>query len=273
VTVGLVALVYGIVRTDAIGWGSPGVLGPIAASVALLAAFVAHEARVAAPLMPLSIFRTGQLRAANLIVLLMGSAQFAMWFFMSLYMQEVLGASALRTGMQFLPITAGVVLGATLAPRLMARVGARTVLTAGLLCAATGLALLSGVQAHHSFAGEVLPGGMIVALGLGLSLVPTTIVGVQDVPGSQSGLASGLLNTSRLVGGAVGLAVLTTLAAARTSSRQDGGADTVDALSSGYGLGFGLGAGLCLLAALVACVLLRSPRVAPQAQPAPEIVG
>src|SRR3954468_7408997 len=217
VTVGLVALVYGIVRTDALGWGSPGVLAPLAAGVLLIAAFAFVEGRVArAPLVPARIVRMARLRAANVVVFLLFGAIFSMWFFLTLYMQQVLGLDALETGVAFLPMTLSIVAVTSFTPRLIARFGPGAVLTAGLLFAAAGMALLSDVRAGGSLV-EVLPGGVLSAIGLGLGFVSGTIVAVQGVEGRDSGLASGLLNASRLVGGALGLAALSTLAASHTA--------------------------------------------------------
>ncbi len=258
VTAGMVALVYGIVRTDVLGWASAGVLVPLAAGVVLLSSFVWVEGRTAeAPLMPLGIFRMPRLRSANLVVLLLYSAIFAMWFFVSLYMQQDLHHDAIETGLAFLPMTLGVATAASLAPRLVRRFGARPVLTAGMVFAASGLALLTGVRPQGSYLEQVLPGGLLSALGLGLALVPATIVAVQGVPAALSGLASGLLNTSRLVGGALGLAVLTTLATSETHNRLAAGAHPALAQSDGYRLAFWVGAAICLVGAVAAATLLR----------------
>jgi EmrB/QacA subfamily drug resistance transporter len=214
VTAGLATLTYGIVRTDTLGWGSTGVLVPLAIAAVLLAAFVYIEQRVAAaPLMPLSIFRLRQLTTANAIVMLLYMGLFSMFFFVTLYMQQVLGYDALQAGLGFLPVTLLVFGGSTLAPRLVARVGARWVLTSGMLIATAGLLLFTGVRPGGSYFTDVLPGGALSGLGMGLALVSGTVTAVQGVPPEQSGLASGLLNTSRLVGGAIGLAVLSTIAA------------------------------------------------------------
>jgi EmrB/QacA subfamily drug resistance transporter len=259
VTAGLVAAVYGIVRSDSLGWGSTGVLAPLAIAVALLALFALVEGRFAtAPLMPLAIFRMPQLRAANLVIALLYSAVFAMWFFLTLYLQQVLHYDALRAGLSFLPMTLSIVVASSLAPRLVARLGVRPVLATGMLSAATGLALLTGVRPGGSYFATVLPGGVLGAAGLGLSLVPATIVAVQGVAAAQSGLASGLLNTSRLVGGALGLALLSTIAASHTKGQLAGGASTLGALTSGYQLALGVGALICLAGALTTVMLLRS---------------
>ena len=264
ITGGLMAIVYGIVRTDTHGWTSAGVLGPIAAGLLLLAGFVAVEARVArAPLVPLRMFRLRALRAANLIVFLLGSALFAMWFILSLYLQQVLHLDALQTGFAFLPMTLGIILGSSRAPRLVARLGVRPVITAGMLLAATGLALLSGVRPGAAYLTHVLPGGLLAAAGMGLALVPATIVAVQGVAAHESGLASGLINTSRLMGGALGLAVLSTIAASRTHAQLAAGLDPAQATSDGYQLAFIAGALLCLSGAVAAAALLRRANVAP----------
>jgi EmrB/QacA subfamily drug resistance transporter len=277
VTGGLMAIVYGIVRTDTHSWGSAGVLEPIALGLLLLLGFVAVEGRFArAPLVPLGVFRLRLLRAANLVVFLLGLASFAMWFILSLYLQQVLHLDALSTGFAFLPMTLGIVLASSQAPRLVARFGVRRVIAGGMLGCAVGLALLSGLQPGSSYFVAVLPGGVLAAMGMGMALVPATIVAVQGVPGEQSGLASGLINTSRLMGGALGLAVLSTIAASRTHAQLLGGIGTQRAISDGYQLAFEAGALLCLLGAITAAALLRRSVLAeasPSAEDADEAAG
>ncbi len=273
VTGGLTGLTYGIVRSDALGWGSPGVLGPIAVGVALLVGFLVVEGRVAlAPLVPLSIFRLRLLRAGNLVVFLLYSSVLAMFFFTSVFMQQVLGYSAIQAGLGFAPMTLFATAGSTLAPRLVAKFGARSVVTAGMLTSATGLGLLSGVAPGQSYFAHVLPGGVLVTLGLGLSLVPSTIKSVQGVPAEQSGLASALINTSRFVGGALGLAVLGTIAESRTSSSLAGGTGSLKAITDGYQLGFEIAVLFCLAGALVAAFMLRE-RPEPVTAVAPQRVS
>ena len=211
VTLGMTALTYGIVTTDRLGWGSPGVLGPVAVGAVLLVAFTLYEASLTrdpqrVPLMPLSVFRLRNLRAANLVIFLLYAAIFGFWFFQSLYMQGTLHYSALETGIAFVPMTVAVGTGATLAPRLAKLIGARWVLATGMLSATIGEFLLTSVHPGGSYAANVLPGGLLGALGLGLALVPATIVAVEGIPRALSGLASGVLNTSRFVGAALGLA-------------------------------------------------------------------
>jgi EmrB/QacA subfamily drug resistance transporter len=267
VTAGMVALTYGIVRSDVLGWGSVGVLAPLAGGVALLALFGLVEGKLArAPLMPLGIFRLPLLRYANLIILLLYAAVFAMWFFLALYLHEALHHDAIETGFAFLPMTVGVAITATRAPGLVARFGPRKVMTAGMLLAAAGLGLLTGVKPDGTYLGQVLPGGTLAAVGMGMALVPGTIVAVQGVPAAQSGLASGLINTSRLTGGALGLAALTTLATSHTNTELSSGVGNLTALTDGYQLAFAVGAAVCLFGALLAATLIRQPH--PAAVPA-----
>ena len=265
VTLGMTALTYGIVTTDRLGWGSLGVLGPVAAGAALLVAFALYENSLAThpertPLMPLSVFKLRNLRAANLVIFLLYGATFGFWFFQSLYMQGTLHYSALETGAAFVPMTAAVATGATLAPRLAKRIGARWVLAMGMLSTTIGEFLLTGVHPGGSYFANVFPGGVLGAFGLGLALVPATIVAVQGVPRALSGLASGVLNTSRFIGAALGLAVLSTIAANHTSSQIDSGTSAAKALTDGFALQFGIGGVFCLVGVVAAIVLLRPQR-------------
>jgi EmrB/QacA subfamily drug resistance transporter len=259
VTLGLIVAVYGIVRSESLGWGAAGVLGPLAIAALLLALFALVEGRFApAPLLPLSVLRMPRLRSANIVIALLYSGVFSMWFFLTLYLQQVLGYSALRAGLAFMPMTLSVALAASFAPRLVTRFGVRPVLTTGMLSSAIGLGLLTGIAPGGSYLGSVLPGGVLSAGGLGLALVPATIAAMQGIPAAQSGLASGLLNTSRLVGGALGLAVLSTIADSHTASQLAGGASALGALTSGYQLALGIGALISLLGAFLTVMLLRS---------------
>ena len=273
VTLGMTALTYGIVTTDRLSWGSVGVLAPLGAGVVLLVSFVVRQASLsrrdgAVPLMPLSLFRLRNLQAANIVIFLLYAAIFGFWFFQSLYMQGTLHYSALQTGVAFVPMTVAVGTAATLAPRLAKRFGARWVLVAGMVFATIGEFLLTGVSPGGSYWTEVFPGGMFGAAGLGLALVPATIVGVQGVPGALSGLASGVLNTSRFVGAALGLAVLTTLATSHTHSALASGTAPARALTGGFDLQFAVGAIFCLVGAIAAVVMLRPQR---EAEAAPAI--
>ena len=194
------------------------------------------------------------------MIFLLYAAIFGFWFFQSLYMQGTLHYSALKTGLAFVPMTIAVGTGATLAPRLAKVIGARWVLAAGMLSATVGEFLLTSVHPGGSYLANVFPGGVLGALGLGLALVPATIVAVQGVPRALSGLASGVLNTSRFIGAALGLAVLSTLAANHTSSEINSGTSAAKALTDGFQLQFEVGALFCLVGVVAAVVLLRPQR-------------
>ncbi len=257
ITAGLIGITFGIVRTDTLGWGSLGVLGPLAAGVLLLGAFVFVEAKVAqAPLVPLSIFRLPQLRTANIVVLLMYAANFPAWFFITLYLQQVLHYDAIEAGLSFLPMTLSIFVGSTLAPRVVARFGARRVISFGMLAMLLGMLWLTRIGPGGNYLGTVLGGALLTALGMGFTLVPATIVAMQDVTGPQSGLGSGVLNTSRLMGGALGLAILSTVASTQTGSETGVGA--ARALTDGFDLAFLVAAALCAVAIVVAATRLRS---------------
>jgi EmrB/QacA subfamily drug resistance transporter len=257
VTSGLIAVTFGIVRTDTLGWGSLGVLAPLAAGVALLGAFAYVEAKVAqAPLVPLQIFRIRRLRAANLIVVALYAANFPAFFFVTLYLQQVLHYTAIEAGVAFLPWTLSIFAGSTLAPRAVARLGTRAVIVTAMLATAAGMALLSGIAPGQTYAGAVLAGALLTAVGMGFTLVPSTIVAMQGVAGTQSGVASGLLNTSRLLGGALGLAILSTIASGHTGGEV--GVSPVRALTDGFDLAFTVATGFALVGAVVAAVALHS---------------
>jgi EmrB/QacA subfamily drug resistance transporter len=263
---GLTAIVYGIVRTDSLGWGALGVLIPLALGIVLLGLFAVVEGRLAPdPLIPLDVFKMPALRAANLIVALLFAAMFGMWYFVSLFLQEVKGENALVAGISFLPMTLLIFAGSATAPKLVARFGVRTTLTIGMSLATLGFLVLATVETTSAYEVAILPGGMLTAIGTGWSLVPATIVAVKGVPPAQNGLASGVVNTSRLVGGTLGLAVLTTIATSRTNDLVGGGTAQLDAFTSGYKLAFLIGAGLCLAGAAAALTLLRGrPEAVPQ---------
>ncbi len=270
ITGALLAITFGIVRSDATGWGSLQVVGPLAAGVALLIAFVIVESRLSpAPLVPLSIFRVGNVRAANVVIVLLYAAVFPQWFFLTLYMQQVLHYSAIAAGVGFLPMTLSIFAGSTLAPRLVARFGARQVIALALLASAVGGLLLTGVAPGGTYLGTVLAGGVLSALGMGFSLVPATIAAMEGVASEQSGLASGLLNTSRLMGGALGLAVLSALA----SGQSHGVANLAQGMTDGFGLAFEIGAALCLAGALLAAWLIKPLAAGDGRQTEPESSG
>jgi EmrB/QacA subfamily drug resistance transporter len=257
ITASLISVTFGIVRTDTVGWGSPGVLGPLAGGIALLAAFLLTEGRVAkAPLIPLSVLRLGRLRAANLVVALLYAGFFPVWFFLTLYLQEVLHFDAIEAGLSFLPMTGSIFVASTIAPKAVARYGPRRVIATGMTAATVGMLLLVGIGPAGSYASDVLPGALLTSIGMGFALVPSTIVAMQALPSSQSGIGSGLLNTARLMGGALGLAILSTIAASQT--RADAAAGAAHALTKGFGLAFGVGAAFTLAGAALAATRLRN---------------
>jgi EmrB/QacA subfamily drug resistance transporter len=263
-TVGLSLLVLGIVRTDVTGWGTASTLALLGAGVGLLLVFLAIEGRFAkAPLMPLRIYASRTLSAANVVVLFVGAASFAMWFFVSLYLQEVLGYSAIKAGLAFLPMTLCIVGGSVLASRYVLRIGAKPMLIAGMLAQAAGLILFTRVAVNGGYFSDVLAPSLLVAIGIPFSFVPSTIAATQGVAAREAGLASALVNTSRLVGGALGLAVLAAIATARTNSdlRHAGSGPHAFnvALTSGFHVAFAVAAGLALAGALVAA--FGMPRV------------
>jgi EmrB/QacA subfamily drug resistance transporter len=262
VTSGLVVLVYAIVKAQSYGWGSARTVGLIAASLVLLAAFVAIERRSKAPLIRLDIFRVKTLTVANVVLLLVASGLFGMFFFASLYVQEILGYSPLKAGLAFLPVTGGIVVGAGIAQQLIRRAGVRNVSVVGIGLATVGLVLLAGVPVHGTYAGDLLPGLVTMSIGMGLTFVPITLMATGGVADNDAGLASGLFNTAQQVGGSLGLAILSTLAASRTTDLLSGlhgaalSAASTAAKVSGYHVAFiaaavMLGAGAIMMAAAV----------------------
>ncbi|MGD1034112.1 MAG: MFS transporter [Candidatus Dormibacteria bacterium] len=223
VTAGLMTLVYAIVNAQTAGWTAGSTIGLGAVSAALLGIFVVLEARQRHPLIRLGIFRMRSLSGANTVMLLVAAGMFAVFFFASLYVQDVLGYSPLRAGFAFLPMTGMIVVGAGLSQALIRRVGAREVAMAGMGLAAAGMLLLSLLPVHGSYAANLLPGLLVMALGMGLTFVPVTLMATTNVDARDAGVASGLLNTAQQIGGALGLAVLSTLAANTTAQRLAGG--------------------------------------------------
>ncbi|MEU7044264.1 MFS transporter [Streptomyces varsoviensis] len=253
VTAGLTALVYGIISTESHDWSAPEVWASLGGAVLLLAAFVLIESKVAHPLVPLAILRRRTLATSNIVVLLMGAAMFSMWFLLSLYHQQVLGFSAIEAGLSFLPGSFSVIVGAQLATRFIGRTGPRPLLIGGMALSTAGFAWLSFIGAHGSYATDVLVPLMLCALGMGLSMMPATVAATTGTARAESGLASGLVNTSRQVGGAIGLAVLATIASHVTASHLGSHPhDAAAALTAGYGRA------LLVAAAFTACAAIGS---------------
>jgi EmrB/QacA subfamily drug resistance transporter len=260
VTAGLSLLVYAIVDAVNVGWGSTATLVKIAAAVVLLVAFLIIEQRQRHPLMPFSIFRLRTLRGANIVGLLVGMSLFSMFFFISLYLQNVLHYSPIKTGLSYLPLAVGIILSAGIASQLVTRIGFKPVLITGLLLIAAGLIWFSQVPAPGgSYAADVLGPSLLAAVGLGFSFVPVTIAAVTGTRPHEAGLASGLINTSQQVGGALGLAILATIANSRTQSVFHSGVHSATvALTKGFDRAFLVGAGFAIVGAILAVVLISS---------------
>ncbi|MEU5213898.1 MFS transporter [Streptomyces sp. NPDC020742] len=253
VTGGLGLVAYGIVQTETDGWGSASALLPLAAGLAVIAVFIAVEARAKAPLMPLGLFRLRSVSAANAAMVLAGAAMFSMWYFLSLYVQNVLGYRPLQAGLSFIPHSLSIVLGSKIGPRLMNRVGAKTLAVTGAVLSAAGMAWQGTMDVHGTYLGTILGPGILMALGAGLTATPLASIATSGADPADQGLVSGLMNTSRQMGGALGLSVLSTLAASRIEQGHG-----PQALADGYGLAFHIGA-LVLLAA-IALMVTALPR-------------
>jgi EmrB/QacA subfamily drug resistance transporter len=268
VTAGLLVLVYAIVKAQDWGWGSSSTLGLAALATALLAAFIWIESRSPFPLVRLSLFRLRSLAVGNGVFLIVVGGMFAMFFFASLYLQSILGYSALTTGFAFLPVTVGIMMGAVTAQQLVPKSGVRPVLLTGLSVAALGLMILGvSTQVDGSYLG-VLGGLFPMSVGMGATFVTLTLVATTGVDENDAGLASGLFNTSQQVGGALGLAVLSTLANERTAgilaglTGQPTQAQAQSALVEGFQLAFFVAAGLLAAGAVLLGLLLRQRDVA-----------
>jgi EmrB/QacA subfamily drug resistance transporter len=261
-TIGQMVLVYGVVEAGLKGWGTLAALGPIVLGLVLLGAFGLIESRLAsAPLIPFKQL-TKSLRTANTVVLLFSAALFPMWFVSSLYMQQVLGLSPLHTGLIFLPMTLTIMLIASRAGKLVGRFGVRTVLGSGLLMMTAGLLLFTRIGSSGSAIVYVVIPGVLTAAGIAMSIVPSTIAATQGAKEGQAGLASGLVNTSRQIGGGLGLALLITFATQRTTHLIGSGQQVAPALTHGFALAYLIGAGLAAAAAIITFASIPKPDAA-----------
>ncbi len=260
VTGGLSLLVYAVVDAVNVGWGSAATIGKLAGAASLLIAFVVIELRGREPLMPFSIFRLRTLRGANIVSVLVGMALFSMFFFISLYAQQVLHLSALDTGLGYLPLSIAIILSAGVASQLVTRVGFKLPLIAGLLLDAAGLLWFAQIHSvGGSYLGDVLGPSLVAGVGLGLSFVPVTIAAMTGSVSREAGLASGLVNTAQQVGGALGIAILATIANSRTLALLHGGEhDLAIALTKGFARAFTVGAGFAIVGAIIAALLMSS---------------
>jgi predicted MFS family arabinose efflux permease len=256
----------GVVRTDRYGWASVPTAATLTVATALLLAFVWIEARWAtAPLVRLELLRSRWVTGADLFVFFAAAAQFAAFYFVSLYMQQALGMGAAATGAAFLPFSLGVIVGTVVATRLGHRHSPRALLVPGALTAAAGLGWFALISPDGSFLTDVLGPSVLTSIGFGLCLAPVASAATIGIPARDAGMASGLLNSARQLGGAIGLAALSTVAAGRLRT-----ATSPEALTSGYALPLGLAAGLLVIAAAVAAIVLPTRRnAAPTSAPTP----
>jgi EmrB/QacA subfamily drug resistance transporter len=257
VTTGLSLLVYAIVDATNAGWGSTQTVGLLGLSAALLGAFVAIELRSDAPLVPFRIFRLRTLTGANVVGLLVGGSLFSMFFFITLYLQQVLGYSPIEAGLSYLPLALTIIVASAVASQLVTRIGFKPVLVAGMGFIAVALLWFSQVSVGGGFASDVLGPSLLAAVGLGFAFVTTTIAAVSGVREQESGLASGLINTSQQIGGALGLAVLATIANSRTDGLFEDGAGRATALTEGFQSAFLGGAVIAVLGLVLTLVLIR----------------
>jgi EmrB/QacA subfamily drug resistance transporter len=271
VTGGLVVLVYAITQANDYGWGSAETIGFFAAAAILLAAFIGWEARTADPLMPLSIFRLRTLVGANIAGLILGTVLFSMFLMLTLYMQQVLGYSPMRTGLAYLAVAGTAIIWSAVAAQLVTRVGVKPVLVAGMAFLSAGLVYFTQISVGGSYLGDLLPGFLVIAVGMGFSFVPISIAALAGVRASEAGLASGLLNTSQQVGGALGIAALSALATSTTAGQLTSGSAPAVALTDGFQAAFIGGAAVALVGVVVALLVVRRRdlgHAAPEPQPA-----
>jgi EmrB/QacA subfamily drug resistance transporter len=259
VTAGLSLLAYALLDATSAGWGSTKIVGLLTLSVALIAAFVVIELRSKAPLVPFRIFRLRTLTGANVVGLLLGASLFSMFFFISLYMQQVLGYSPIHAGLSYLPLAVTIIVAAGLGGQLVTRFGFKPILAVGMLLVALGLLWFGRVSVGGGFISDILGPSLLAAIGLGFAFVTSTIAAVSGVLQREQGLASGLINTSQQIGGALGLAVLSTIATSRTDDVLAGGASNLPgALTDGFQSAFLGGAVIAALGFVATLILIRS---------------
>lgn len=252
-------LCYAFAQTADSGWGVRTLI-LVAVAIAVLALFIAHERRATAPLVPLSLFHNRSVAGANIASVLVGTGMLGMFYFISLYQQQVLRASPLQAGLAYLPLTAVLAIAAFFAPPLMARIGVRMVVVVGCLLAAAGLCVFATAAPDRGVWADIIGPSLIVSPGLALTFIPLTLAAVTGVSAGQNGIAAGLVNASRSTGSAVGLAALATVAATWTAGATRAGRPALDALSDGFRVGFLVSAGAMVVAGLAALALFRSPR-------------
>jgi MFS family permease len=266
VTGGLVALVFAITQASDYGWTSVETIGVFGLSAVLLAGFLVWETRVRDPLMTFSIFRLRTLTGANVAGLILGTATFSMFLMLTLYMQQVLGYSAMKTGVAYLAVAGTAIFWSFLAANLVTRIGVKPVLVAGMAFLTAGVAYFTQVSVGGSYLGDLLPGFLLISIGLGFSFVPISIAALAGVQPSEAGLASGLINTSQQIGGALGVAILSTIATTTTDDAVAAGDSVPVALTDGFEAAFIAGTGIALVGILVSLFIVRREDLTPQEQ-------
>jgi len=272
ITGGLMILVYAMTRAVQHGWGTAETIGLLAASAVLVAAFIGIELRSQAPLLPMRLFRLRTLTGSNVAGVLLGAATFSQFFLLTLYMQQVLGYSAMQTGVAYITLTLAIIVVANVSQALALRFGVRRVLPVGLAMSASALALFAGLPVHGHYFWDLFPGFLIGGIGMALGFVPLTIGALAGVRPGDAGVASGLVNTAQQVGGAIGVAAATTIAATSTSDYLGAhpGATASTALTHGFASAFWGLAGVAALAAVLAAVIVESAPAAAAAEPEAE---
>jgi EmrB/QacA subfamily drug resistance transporter len=270
VTASLMLLVYGLTQSTNNGWASFQTIGSLIGSAILMAAFLWIEIRSRSPLVPLSFFRRRTPTGANIIGFGLGTMVFGMFFLLSLYMQQVLGFSALKTGVGYLAVALTAVVASGVAQALVTRLGVKPVLITGLSLLGAGLVYFTQVSVGGSYVADLLPGFLLIGVGLGFSFVPVSIAALAGVTGRDAGLASGLINTSQQIGGALGLAILTTVATTHAENLLEEGQDPAHAFTSGYSLAFWAGVGFAAISVVATIFALKREDLAvqPGAEPA-----
>jgi EmrB/QacA subfamily drug resistance transporter len=259
ITAGVSLLVYSLVHANTVGWGSAQTLAGIAIAFALVAAFVFIERSTRAPLVPFpGIFRIRTISSVNVVALLIAMSLFSMFFFVTLYMQQVLGYDALKAGISYLPLAGGIIVSAGAASGLVTRFGFKPILILGMVLTAIGLYWFAQISASGSYLSDILGPSVVSAFGLGFAFVSMTVAAVAGVEGHEAGLASGLINTSQQVGGALGLAILAAIANSRTDTLVGDHVARAEALTSGFGTAMTVGAGFALAGALMAIFAISS---------------
>ena len=262
VTSGLSLLVLGITQGYGWGWGTARTIGAFVAAGVLLLAFVGWERRAKDPLVPFSIFRLQTLTAANIVGFILGTALFAMFLMLTLYMQQVLGFSPMRTGLAYLAVAGTAIIWSTVAAQLVTRIGVKPVLVTGMTALTAGLVFFTQVSVGGSYVEDLLPGFLLIGLGLGFSFVPISIAALSGATDKEAGLASGLINTNQQIGGAIGLAILISVSTTRSDNLIDDGVAQLDALTDGYSLAFWVAAAIAAFGVLVTLFALKREDVA-----------